>query len=334
MKRIITIAILALSINAFAQVPTNGLVAYYPFSGNANDMSGNGYNGTVYGTTLSMDRFGNANSAFTFNGVSDYIDLSNYVSNLNFQQPASISFWINTKYDLPMAVYSLGDGASANYTSIIYIGKNVTNTLSNEIITVFNSSTVSDYYIAGLETTNRNILFGTGWHHIVIIYNESLTTLYLDNNLIYLTYNWGINNGHYGNLTIATKALIGTRYDDSYGGFFHGSLDDIRIYNISLTPAQVSLLYQETPTNVDISTDNNSSINIYPNPTKGKLNINCDFNLKSIEVLNIMGKVIYRSTPNNLQTVYEIDLSNVPKGIYFVKINDGVKIYNKKVVTY
>jgi len=47
----------------------DGLVAYYPFNGNANDESGNGNNGTVNGATLTSDRFGNANSAYSFDGV-------------------------------------------------------------------------------------------------------------------------------------------------------------------------------------------------------------------------------------------------------------------------
>ena len=42
-----------------------GLVAYYPFNGNANDYSGNGHNGTVTGATLTTDRFGNPNSAYS-----------------------------------------------------------------------------------------------------------------------------------------------------------------------------------------------------------------------------------------------------------------------------
>jgi hypothetical protein len=53
----------------------NGLVAYYPFSGNANDESGNGNHGTVFGATLTTDRFGNANSAYSFDGVDDYINV-------------------------------------------------------------------------------------------------------------------------------------------------------------------------------------------------------------------------------------------------------------------
>ena len=54
-----------------------GLVAWYPFDGNASDMSGNENHGTVYGASLSVDRFGRNNHAYFFNGSSDYIDLGN-----------------------------------------------------------------------------------------------------------------------------------------------------------------------------------------------------------------------------------------------------------------
>jgi len=57
-----------------AQDPfTNGLVAYYPFNGNANDPSGHANNGTVNGAVLATDRFGNANSAYSLDGVSSLI---------------------------------------------------------------------------------------------------------------------------------------------------------------------------------------------------------------------------------------------------------------------
>jgi hypothetical protein len=49
-------------------VPSNGLVGYWGFNGNANDQSGNGNNGTVNGATLTSDRFGNNNSAYSFDG--------------------------------------------------------------------------------------------------------------------------------------------------------------------------------------------------------------------------------------------------------------------------
>ncbi|MBL0146272.1 MAG: hypothetical protein IPP48_11375 [Chitinophagaceae bacterium] len=60
---------------SFAQVNINaGLISYHPFSGNANDISGNNIHGTVTGATLTTDRNGAPNSAYYFNGFS-YIQL-------------------------------------------------------------------------------------------------------------------------------------------------------------------------------------------------------------------------------------------------------------------
>jgi len=59
-------------------VPTDGLILYFPFNGNANDESGNGNNGTVYGATLTADRFGSASSAYDFNGVNAYINIPSH----------------------------------------------------------------------------------------------------------------------------------------------------------------------------------------------------------------------------------------------------------------
>jgi hypothetical protein len=70
-----------------------GLVAYYPFDGNANDQSGNGNNGVAYGASLTTDRFGNTNSAYTFDGINDYIEVSSG-SNFNFQTYLTISLWM------------------------------------------------------------------------------------------------------------------------------------------------------------------------------------------------------------------------------------------------
>jgi hypothetical protein len=70
----------------------SGLQAHYPFSGNANEATGAGPDGTVFGATLTEDRFGNANSAYNFDGVNDYINLGN---SLNFPSwdTYSVSIW-------------------------------------------------------------------------------------------------------------------------------------------------------------------------------------------------------------------------------------------------
>src|ERR1017187_6660333 len=84
MKVVCVVALFALSLPfVYAQsFLTNGLVAYYPFNGNANDASGNGNNGTIQGgVALAPDRFDNANSAYLFNGVDGYIDIGSPAGN-------------------------------------------------------------------------------------------------------------------------------------------------------------------------------------------------------------------------------------------------------------
>ena len=89
------IAICGLATITYAQtvpsyVPTNGLVGWWPFNGNANDESGNGNNGAVNGATLSADRFGNANQAYGFDG-NDWIEMS-IPQTIEF----SVSVWFNS----------------------------------------------------------------------------------------------------------------------------------------------------------------------------------------------------------------------------------------------
>jgi hypothetical protein len=59
----------------------SALIASYSFSGNATDESGNGNDGIVYGATLTTDRFGNANSAYEFDGNGQYLVLSGFAAN-------------------------------------------------------------------------------------------------------------------------------------------------------------------------------------------------------------------------------------------------------------
>ena len=93
------VATISLATATIAQVPnyvpSNGLVGWWPFNGNANDESGNGNHGTVNGASLTADRNSKANSAYNFNG-SNYILIStiNQLTTTN-NSKVSISFWFN-----------------------------------------------------------------------------------------------------------------------------------------------------------------------------------------------------------------------------------------------
>jgi hypothetical protein len=93
------IAIFGLATITMAQsvpsyVPTNGLVGWWPFNGNANDESGNGNNGTVTGAVLTSDKLGNMNSAYHFDGIGDNIFITNSFFD-NGWPNWTISIWYN-----------------------------------------------------------------------------------------------------------------------------------------------------------------------------------------------------------------------------------------------
>ncbi len=94
MKTLYLFVILLIGTELSAQVPTDGLVAYYAFNGNANDASGNGNHGIVHGATLAVDRFGVAGKAYSLDGVDDYISLP---SNVYFSGDFTFSGWCNVR---------------------------------------------------------------------------------------------------------------------------------------------------------------------------------------------------------------------------------------------
>ncbi len=90
---------------SMSQIPTDGLIADFPFDGNATDVSGNGHDGTVNNAILTQDRFGKNNSAYSFDGTNRYI-----TTDIGIQGTMSISLWykapVPTKYYPTMIHYS------------------------------------------------------------------------------------------------------------------------------------------------------------------------------------------------------------------------------------
>lgn len=116
MKKIF-LPLLLLSNLCYGQVNLNlGLRAYYPFTGNANDVSGNGNNPVFNNATLTADRFGKPNSAFHFNGIDNYIRIANSPS-LNFKNQITLLVWVRPTgfyYDICHASSVLSKGGG-NY---------------------------------------------------------------------------------------------------------------------------------------------------------------------------------------------------------------------------
>lgn len=306
-------------------VPTNGLVGYWPFNGNANDVSTNANNGTNNGAILTTDRFGNVNSAYSFNGTSHYIKVLDNNS-LDLTQNLTLSSWIEPN-SLNNEQAILGKGTNIGHTWYA-LHHNVLNPKKTGI-SLQNLPAVSTCFINSSQLSINN------WNHLLATYNGSELKLYL--------------NGVLVNTTTKNIQLMPNSLTDLFIGcelnnfrFFNGKLDDIGIWNRALTTDEISNLYNanicyQSVTVTDTLVINlgtlsynpvtyNNSITIYPNPAKDRITIDCG-TLSSvtgyqIKISNLLGQEVFSTTLNQQQ--YSIPLNSwTGKGIYLVTVYDA-----------
>jgi hypothetical protein len=206
----------------------DGLVAYYPFDGNANDMSGNGHGGTVIGATHTADRFGVSNGALNFDGLNDYVDIPYHqdIEPSNF----TISLWINTLQATQGSIIN----SDPNGDSCLH-GYNLEVRDTAIIFNVDPSSACGNWNSA---SSLHGINDGT-WHHIVASYGP-IPQLYIDGEFVKSGFQLGYQKTH-------ASIRIGMRRTSSgpiY--FFNGKIDDIRIHNRVLSENEIKSLFNET----------------------------------------------------------------------------------------
>jgi hypothetical protein len=206
-----------------------GLLAYYPFNGNANDETGNGHDGIVYGATLTADRFGNADSAYEFDGVGDYIEATNPEAFGFINQSFSVSVWAKVIQNRPVYESFVGLG-STNRQYCVNKWR-----FQDAFYTEFDHgpSQVSFYPAGGLQADT--------WYHLVSVVNTE--SGYME------FYGDGILRGSNGlidfDFSSGTVLRFGTR--PGIGNYLLGAVDDVRIYNRALSAAEVAELYTLEP---------------------------------------------------------------------------------------
>lgn len=237
MRPQLLLAKMAVSILVLAACPTvradlsDGLVAHYLFSGNANDASGNGHDGTVYGATPTSDRFGNPNSAYSFDGLNDYVRIPDHPQ-LDGMNAVTLSLWVEIDSVDRMAEvlnkWVAGDSPlNGAYNMGIDTGGQ----------TAFQYCTGDAYVIKISETT-----LGIGsWHHIVGVYTGTKASIYIDGSLAALSRNDPDSLGPLHSITDDLLIGCGNLRGDLIH-FFDGSIDDVRIYSRDLSPAEIEEL--------------------------------------------------------------------------------------------
>jgi gliding motility-associated-like protein len=218
---------------------TAGLIASYPFNGNANDASGNNNNGTVNGAALTTDRFGIANSAYLFNGTSSFISVPNSASLQSPTTELTMNAWINLNgYSLVGTsgygpILTKSNSASSNFMYTFQIGSTPPKIYAD--VNNFSNFTSGDYSFC----LNQ-------WY---------MVTAVLDVNTSYFYVN-GILIGTETFLTNITPDALPMQIGRDVPGLtevFNGKLDDIRIYNRALSACEVASLYTPGSTSPSIS---------------------------------------------------------------------------------
>jgi hypothetical protein len=286
--------------NVPSYVPTNGLVGWWPFNGNANDESGNGNHGTVNGATLTVDRNAIENSAYSFDGSSN-IKISNNNNLNNLINNFSISFWfsISKFYTNP------GGGDWAAFFCKSTTSENPLYRLEYENKTkkfdlMFNGKQFFIYYSKGIIVDQ--------FYNIQIIIENNMIKFYINNEQLLID-----STTNYSNYRINMDLLLG---QDPAGvnEYLFGKLDDIAIYNRALTEEEITALYTSTPP------CKNSIITITPEGNTnfcqgGFVNLNASTGINYTYQWYNNGRIINGATASTYQ-------ANTA-GNYTVKVMDG-----------
>ena len=229
LARLLAVGLLLFGLVSIARADlTSGLVAYYPFDGNASDMSGNGNHGTVHGATSGADRHGMSGKAYTFDGANDYIQSSSAtVTGTAY----TITAWIKMNQSSNGPIVTLGYGGNllknlaflAEVGQRLHIGTPGANGISGSSVNISVGEWTQTIVTSGDYAQNQTFFYANGIKYSATSKSGA-------------NYPFPLNN---------SSASIG-KYVSTANTitFFSGSIDEVRIYDRALSNAEVASLYQ------------------------------------------------------------------------------------------
>ncbi|NDB96340.1 MAG: hypothetical protein EBZ78_09310, partial [Verrucomicrobia bacterium] len=220
-----------------------GLVAYYPFNGNANDESGNGNHATVNGASLTSDRMGATNAAYSFNGSGNYIQVpgNRFMDN---NTKITISAWYRFQGTKSGQIFASGDTRPGYDPFSMRIG-----TGGFEDFSVADTSAYRSLIARGSLDYRDGV-----WRQIAMVLTEldastSQLRVYQDGVLVTATNMSPKFTIRYDRDMVSQ---IGAIHADQ---FWQGQLDEFRFYNRDLSDAEIGQLYQREVGNLDTDGD-------------------------------------------------------------------------------
>jgi hypothetical protein len=261
-----------------------GLVAFYPFNGNADDASGNLNHGIVNGAVLTTDRYGIADKAYYFDGGNSYIEGINPGNNLpSGSQQRTISCWVQSTEaigDKNIFHYGTTEVAPTNYHLFLNLG---------------NRAGVGNGYGYGTLISNTDI-GDNAWHFVTGVYegeSTNLQNIFIDGKLdasaaISTTPNTVLSsNWKMGQFMSGSQSLL-------------GKIDELRVFNIALNNQEIMNLYLTETTAPVLQQPANQTTVTTPTPLMqwNSLFTNAEYKIQ-LASDSIFTELLYEATTNN-----------------------------------
>lgn len=204
-------------------LPTDNLILHYSFTGNANDESGNGNNGTVNGATLVNGRDGSANGAYSFDGINDEITANGSAS---LSSPA-------TTNELTISIWVKNLNIAQNNR---YIFQYRSNTYS--LIYGFVGDNYEYFQTFPAKRFNSGLAIDNDWNHVFIRIDSGGSSQSYYNNVKISDIGSAVITLNSGGSTLTIGSAIGANNSNVV-------IDDFRVYDRSLNDTEKDLLFNE-----------------------------------------------------------------------------------------
>ncbi len=281
--------------------PTSGdIIAWYPFSGNGNDISGNQLNGTVFGAIYTNDYFGNAASALLTDGFNDRVTVANSPL-LNFQNAITVSFWFNAGLLPDKEVFILSHGSWQSRWKVSITPEKKIRWTVNTMNSIGDLD--SDFSVQK-----------DSFYHVAATYDGQWMALYVNGNLrSYRPLTGNIR-------TTTVPFLMAQMLPDNTEFNFKGTIDEVKIFDYALTPEAAQTLFENTVTAVSGVENSMQKLSLSPNPVGGLLNIELPESAGGDGVLSVFNSsgLLVKTLSTKSVSSLQLATGDWPAGIYTV----------------